>query len=104
MGAAPAAMLYRSSVSENNDTHIFLFGAAVTVFEGYFPGFSSSRNPLNASFWSIVQMQSENRAGTVRLRSADPQDTPIINFNYFAEGREHDLQALREGLQFVLNV
>jgi choline dehydrogenase len=97
-------MLYRSSVSKNNDTNLFLFGGAATVFEVYFPGFSSSRSTLNASFWSIVKMQSENRAGTVRLRSADPQDTPIVNFNYFAEGREHDLQALREGLKFVLNV
>lgn len=104
LGAAPAAMLYRSSVSENNDTDLFLFGGAGVLFEGFYPGYSTPNAPLNTSFWSVVKMQYQNRAGTVRLRSADPQDMPIINFNYFAEGREHDLQALREGLQFVLDV
>ncbi|KAJ4291129.1 hypothetical protein N0V90_010327 [Kalmusia sp. IMI 367209] len=104
LGAAPAGMLYRSSVSENADTDLFLFGAAAALFDGYFPGFSSVRAPLNTSFWSVVKMQYQNHAGTVTLRSADPQDTPIINFNYFSEGRDHDLQALSEGIQFVLDV
>ncbi|KAF2658116.1 GMC oxidoreductase [Lophiostoma macrostomum CBS 122681] len=105
MGAAPAGMLYRSSVSENADTDLFLFGAAAAVFDGYFPGFSTESASLNTSFWSIVKMQYQNLdAGTVTLRSADPQDTPLINFNYFTEGRDHDLQALFEGVQFVLGV
>lgn len=104
IGAAPASILYRSSVSEDNDSDLFFFGAAGVVFEGYYPLFSQGQFPPNSSFWSVVKMQSQNRAGTVRLRSADPQDTPIINFNYFAEGRDHDLTALREGQQFVLDV
>jgi choline dehydrogenase len=102
LGAAPAAFLYRSSVSENNDTDLFLFGGAGVLFDGYYPGYSTPGRPLNSSFWSVVKMQYQNTAGTVRLRSADPQDMPLINFRYFAEGREHDLQALREVIQFVL--
>jgi choline dehydrogenase len=38
------------------------------------------------------------------LRSADPRDTPIIAFNTFegsAAGREQDLQASYEGVQFA---
>jgi choline dehydrogenase-like flavoprotein len=35
------------------------------------------------------------------LRSADPRDTPLINFNYFEEGGEEDLAAVVEGIQFV---
>jgi choline dehydrogenase len=99
---APAAFLYRSSVSENNDSDIFMFGGAGVVFDGFFPGYATAGHPLNSSFWSLVKMQNQNTAGTVRLRSADPQDTPIINFRYFAEGREHDLQALREATEFML--
>jgi len=29
-----------------------------------------------------------NRAGTVKLRSADPRDPPDINFHYFHEGTD----------------
>ena len=35
------------------------------------------------------------------LRSADPRDTPLINFNYFEEGGDEDLEAVIEGIQFV---
>ncbi|KAF2643050.1 putative choline dehydrogenase [Massarina eburnea CBS 473.64] len=104
MGGAPASFIYRSNVSENADADIYMFGAAGAVFDGYFPGFSSAQYPPNSSFWSVVKMQTQNRAGTVRLRSADPQDTPIINFNYFAKGRDHDLAALKEGIEVVLDV
>lgn len=104
IGGTPVSMLYRSSVSENEDADLFSFGAAGFVFEGFFPGYSAVTENPNRFFWAAVKMQSHNRAGTVRLRSADPQDTPIIEFNYFAEGRDHDLQALVEGIQFFLDV
>ncbi|KAF1973568.1 alcohol oxidase [Bimuria novae-zelandiae CBS 107.79] len=104
MGATPAGMLYRSNVNVDADTDLFLFGAAGTVFDGYFPGFSTAQASLNSSFWSVVKMQYQNHAGTVTLRSADPQGTPVINFNYFFEERGHDLQAMSEGIQFVLDV
>jgi choline dehydrogenase-like flavoprotein len=38
------------------------------------------------------------------LRSADPRDTPDINFNYFAEGGEHDVKAVVEGIRYVRRV
>lgn len=104
IAAAPVSMLFRSSVSENEDADLFYFGASGTVFDGFFPGYSVAHYPPTSFFWSVVKMQSQNRAGTVRLRSSDPQDTPIISFNYFAEGREHDVQALTEGIEFVLSV
>jgi choline dehydrogenase len=104
IGAAPVGMLRRSSVSENADADLFYFGGVGVVFEGFFPGYSQQQSSPNSLFWSAVKMQSQNYAGNIRLRSADPQDTPIINFNYFAEGRDHDLQALAEGVQHILDV
>ncbi len=38
---------------------------------------------LNALTWVVLKGHTGNRAGTVTLRSADPLDTPAINFNYF---------------------
>ncbi|KAF2184262.1 GMC oxidoreductase [Zopfia rhizophila CBS 207.26] len=103
-GAASVSMLRRSSVSENEYANLFYFGAGGAVFRGHFPGFSTAQFPPSSFFWSIVKMQSQNRAGIVKLRSADPQDVPEINFNFFAEGRDHDLQALAEGVEFALSI
>ncbi len=104
LAAAPAGFLYRSTVSENADADVFFFGAAGVLFDGFYPGFSSLPPTPEAFFWSAVKMQSQNTAGTVRLRSADPQDVPEINFNYFEEGGDHDLQALSEAVQFALDI
>jgi choline dehydrogenase len=47
-----------------------------------------------------------NRAGTVTLRSPDPRDTPLINFNYFDagstdnSGADKALHALYEAVVF----
>ena len=38
------------------------------------------------------------------LRSADPLDTPAINFNYFTDGGDADLKAVVEGIRFVRRV
>ena len=43
-------------------------------------------------------------AGEVTLRSADPRDTPDINFHYFDEGSDaagEDLDAVVDGVKFV---
>ena len=46
-------------------------------------------------------------AGTVTLRSADPRDTPLINFHYFDEGNDaagKDLEAVVDGIEFVRTI
>ncbi|PVI00425.1 GMC oxidoreductase [Periconia macrospinosa] len=103
IGAAPVSALYRTSVAETPDADLFLFGAAGALFEGFFPGYGTNYTPPETFFWSVVKMQMRNTAGTVKLRSADPQDTPEIAFNFFAEGREKDLQSLVEGVQWTLD-
>jgi choline dehydrogenase len=40
----------------------------------------------------------------VKLLSADPRDVPDINFNFFKDGAAHDLQALREGVEFARRI
>jgi choline dehydrogenase-like flavoprotein len=74
-------------------------------FEGYFPGYSkliaSNRNYLS---WVILKAHTVNRAGTVKLRSGDPREPPVINFSYFDEGGDkngEDLKAVVEGVRFA---
>src|SRR5262245_9180825 len=79
--------------------------ALLGQFQGYFPGYSEliaqHRNYLS---WVILKAHTHNNAGTVTLRSADPRDTPLINFHYFDEGNDtvqHDLEAVVDGVEFV---
>ncbi|KAH7118583.1 hypothetical protein B0J13DRAFT_599741 [Dactylonectria estremocensis] len=103
-GAAPLGLLYRSSVSETEQSDTFLFGAAGVVFRGYYPGYSTDTFPPTSWFWSVVKMQTGNQAGTVTLRSADPREAPEINFNFFAEQGERDLQAIQEAVEHTLRI
>ena len=43
----------------------------------------------------------------MKLRSADPRDTPLINFHYFDEGSDaklEDLASVVDGVQFVREI
>lgn len=103
-GGAPLSALFKSSVSETQDCDIALFGGPNADFHGFFPGFSRVRAPGNAFFWSLVKLQTGNEAGTVTLRSTDPRNTPLINFNWFEQKAERDLQALEEAADMVKRV
>ena len=103
----PIALLKRSSTNpDGHDTDLVITGAPAN-FRGYHPGYSNiSLAEPNYWTWIILQGHPRNRAGTVSLRSSDPRDTPLINFNYYDTGTtangaaEKDLQAMYEGLEF----
>jgi choline dehydrogenase-like flavoprotein len=83
---------------------LFCF-ALLGLFGGYFPGYSANAVAKpNYLTWAILKAHTENRAGTVMLRSTDPREPPAINFRYFEEGSdgaEADLDAVVEGIRFV---
>jgi choline dehydrogenase-like flavoprotein len=83
---------------------LFLY-ALVGRFHGYFPGYSSefAQNP-NCLTWVVLKGHTNNTAGAVTLKSADPRDAPVINFNYFDEGndsRKQDVRAVVEGVKLA---
>jgi choline dehydrogenase len=77
-------------------------------FEGYFPGYSRKLvEHLNYLSWTIVKGHTNNRAGEVTLRSADPRDMPNVNFRYFDEGSDaagEDLDSVVDAVKFVRRV
>ncbi|KAK6579637.1 hypothetical protein PZA11_007873 [Diplocarpon coronariae] len=81
-----ATMSVHSEYAANSDIDLYIFGGPVN-FVGYFPqwGDSAVRDHQHFS-WYTLKAHTRNRAGTVELRSADPLDTPVINFNYFDTG------------------
>ena len=74
-------------------------------FEGYFPGFSSLiRDHDDRLTWAVLKAHTRNRAGTVRLASADPRAPPRIDFNCFDECDDpdgSDLRAVVRTIEFV---
>jgi choline dehydrogenase len=103
---SPIAFL-RRSMSENLDPDLFIF-ALNNHFQGYFPLYFSTFEKVRNQFtWSILKAHTKNTAGVVMLKSADPLDTPYINFHYFEEGNNtdgSDLDAVAEAVSFVRNI
>lgn len=103
----PIAILKRSSVLSDSDPTDLVISGSPANFRGYYPGYSNdSIAEPNYWTWIILKGHPENKAGTVTLRSSDPRDTPVINFNYYDTGdtdngiADKDMQAMYEGMQF----
>ncbi len=83
---------------------LFAF-ALIGKFAGYEPGYSRIiAEQKNYLTWCILKAHTENRGGTVELRSTDPRDPPEINFHYFQEGTDKngdDLASVVAGIKFV---
>jgi choline dehydrogenase-like flavoprotein len=99
--------LVRRSSPQAGDPDIFAM-ALPTRFEGYFPGYSKwLREHPDFLSWAVLKAHTRNRAGTVRLRSADPRDTPEIDFHYFDRADDpagDDVRAVVDTIRFVRQV
>ena len=96
--------LFRRSSREAPLPDLFCM-SMLANFRGYYPGYSQVfAKDLNALTWVVLKGHTGNHAGSVRLRSADPLDTPAINFRYFTDQGEQDLRAVVEGIRFVRRV
>jgi choline dehydrogenase len=102
-GIALAIVKKSSSAAATDDPDIFIAGAPV-AFRGYYQGYAADTT-ADARHWTwlILKAHSRNRAGTVRLRSADPLDTPLIDFNSFNDTTTGplDSRAVVEGMKFT---
>lgn len=78
------------------------------VFRGFWPSNQTNtalpRDPTGAYGMSMVKMHPQNKAGTVKLRSANPQDMPDINFNLYAEGKETDMGAMKDTIGWARKI
>ncbi len=94
------------SYPERSEPDLFIFGL-LGRFEGYYPGYSDYIAQRKDFFtWAILKAHSNNTAGRVTLRSADPTDVPAINFHYFDEGTDFDsdLESVVAGVDLVRRI
>lgn len=95
--------IIKKSKPTKPDPDLFLFGL-VCNFRGYYPGYSEGLFSHNHLTWAILKGHTENRKGTVAIRSGNPQETPDINFRYFQEGNDahgEDLEAVVDAVELV---
>jgi choline dehydrogenase len=96
------ALIKRSSPAKG-DPDLCIFGVP-GHFRGYLPGWSRRAIQKDAFTWAILKGHTRNTAGHVTLRSADPLDTPEINFRYFDEGNDRsgdDLESILRGVKIA---
>jgi choline dehydrogenase len=86
---------------------LFIFGLPA-MFTGYRRGYSADLLGHRKTFsWVILKAHTKNRAGTVKLASADPIDRPDINFHHFDEGTDtagEDLDAVVAGIRLARGI
>ncbi|KAG5757947.1 hypothetical protein H9Q72_013910 [Fusarium xylarioides] len=103
--ASSYGAVWRSNQSWDNDSDLmFLSSPGLSGLVGFYPGYSTGERAGNdPTEWmhAVVKMQTSNSAGTVRLNSSDPRIRPNINFNYFTESAERDLDAIVEGIEML---
>jgi choline dehydrogenase len=106
---AVIGFIARSSVAENNEPDIFIFGVP-GAFTGYYTRWSEDAVEPPHDKWTWLMLKAHARfRGRVTLRSNDPLEPPEVNFNYFERDQsgaptpdtEKDLQAMREGVGIV---
>jgi choline dehydrogenase-like flavoprotein len=99
-----AIAIINRSVAKRPVPDLFMF-ALLGKFKGYFPGYSKLiADNLDVLTWCILKAHTLNHGGTVKLRSKDPLDPPLINFHYFEEGTDpggEDLDSVVDGIEFV---
>lgn len=102
--------IFKRSRPDLEQPDLFIFGIPLP-FRGYDIGYSAVGDEHQQFTWAILKGHTRNTDGTVRLRSADPRDTPDINFHYFNELTcgdksilDPDLAALVEGVKFVRGI
>jgi len=96
--------IIKRSTPDKKEPDLYIFGLP-GFFRGYVPGYSKEFERFHNQFtWAILKARTNNTAGRVTLRSANPWDTPNIEFKYFAEGNDksgEDLEAVVKGVEFV---
>lgn len=96
-----AAVFYKSTVATNDNFDVLALGGPAS-FKGYYPNYSvEATAEHNHWTWVLLKAHPRSRAGSVTLRSANPLDVPNINFEFFRDGANEDLQAMYEAVQLA---
>ncbi|KAL2270614.1 hypothetical protein VTJ83DRAFT_2798 [Remersonia thermophila] len=106
-GSGMAGMaMFKTKHPAHGERDMFLMGGQGFLFRGFWPDnpVRVPQDPFNVYGVSMVKGSSVNNKGWVKLRSADPTETPEINFNHYASGAEYDLEAMKDTVAWIRTV
>lgn len=95
-------MIMRSS-PDRKVPNLVIFGFTGT-FRGYYYPTMVPPSEKDSFTWFTLSGHTRNTGGAVTLKSANPRDTPEINFNNFEDGTDaegQDLEALLHGVKMA---
>ena len=94
------AIMVKTSKAAYNERDLFMWGMP-GAFRGFWPPTPDVPiDPPSTFGFSMAKIHPQSRKGTVMLRSTDPRDVPEINFRFFEDNAESDLNAMAEGIEF----
>lgn len=100
------AAILKTSTTSTTGRDMFIFGGPIS-FKGYYQGYTADAIKDTYHWtWTALKAHAKDFAGTVSLRSANPLDTPHIQFNLFDSGVtandevHEDIQPLIEVIEF----
>ncbi len=98
--------MYKTRHPAHGERDMFLMGGQGFLFRGFWPDnpVRAPADPAQPYGVSMVKGSSVNNKGWVKLKSADPMDTPEINFNHYAAGAEYDLEAMKDTVAWIRTV
>ncbi|RYN73167.1 hypothetical protein AA0117_g7933 [Alternaria alternata] len=106
-GSIMGSMFFlKTNHSSTGERDIGMWSGPVGV-RGFWPQTPNQSfvDPPNTFGFHTVHMHGSNRAGYVKLRSADPTAQPEINFRHFSdEGADQDIAAIKEAVAFFRRV
>ncbi|KAK8862063.1 Oxygen-dependent choline dehydrogenase [Apiospora arundinis] len=89
--AGPISVMLQTPSAANNSYGRNIYAWCNSfAFEGYWPGYPNDYG-ANEYECAFAHMNPKSQAGYVRLRSADPRDTPEINLRFYETGADEDL-------------
>lgn len=101
-GAPPVSVMLKTPTSGSGHRNVYGWCTSFS-FEGYWPGYPKDYGSSEYEC-AFVHMNPKSQAGYVRLKSADPRDTPDINLRFFEHGEEQDLQEMLDAVKVFRQV
>lgn len=102
LAAAPVSVMLRTPSAPTTNRNIYAWCTSFS-FEGFWPGYPTNYGPAQYEC-AFVHMNPKSQAGYVRLRSADPRDTPDINLRFFEKGGDQDLTEMADAAKTLREV
>ena len=95
--------MWKTDHPAHGERDMFLMGGPGFLFRGFWPSDAIRTPPEGRSPYgvSMVKGSSVNNKGWVKLKSADPQASPEINFNHYANGSDADIAAMKDTVAWI---